>query len=234
MIIQAPSDLELGQYIKMSGRVFETDPEACFNCAAGEGLQGHGHSFRGVKQFNLNERVRIHRFLCRSCTKTFSNILPFLVPCKRYSAKVIAMAIQSYLSQPGTSYRKVAGALTSLKEARTLSHSTVWRWVKAFCQKARMKLLIKTQGLCLSAGVTPERMAAIEMRAAKRQKKHYKEADWVAGGRLVLALSMLLSGRAGALESLHRIFLKQHSPEAIFAGPHVRLLNPRSMELVIF
>lgn len=166
----------------------------------------------------------------------FSNLFAFLAPFKRYTVKVMAAAVQRYLSQPGASYRKVADELSALwTEAGRLSHSTVWRWVKEFCEKAKTRLLIRTQGLCLSAGTNAERMAEIEKRAMKRRKKHYDEGDRLVAGRLAAALAMALTKRkVGALEALHFIFLKQHVPEAIFAGNRVRLLNPQSMELILF
>jgi hypothetical protein len=236
MIIQPPGVWNLPQYINADRRIYEVAPRQCFSCGAVGAVRGHGHRVRAAREGDKREPVRVHRLLCRACTKTFSHLFAFLVPWKRYTARVISRAIQCYLTQPGTSYRKVSDELGALHvDGSTPSHTTVWRWVKQFCDMAKRKLLIQMQGLCLSAGVSAERMAAIEARALKHRKKYYPEGDRLTTGRLVVALSMALTRRrVDALEQQHFIFLKQHMPEAIFAGHGVRLLNPQGAEHVIF
>jgi hypothetical protein len=236
MIIQAKGVWDMPQYINAAGRIYEAAPERCFSCGAVGAVQGHGHYIRTARERDVRKPVRVHRLLCGACAKTFSNIFAFLVPWRRYTARIIAQAIQRYLTQPGTSYRKISDELSALHaEADTLSHSTVWRWVKTFCEKAKRKILTRTQGLCLSAGVAAGRMAAIEARALKRKKKHYDEGDRFTAGRLLVGLSMAVTGRRkAALETLHFVFLEQHLPEAIFAGHGVRLLNPQGAEHRIF
>jgi hypothetical protein len=235
MIIQAPGVWNLPEYINADGRIYEVAPKECFSCGTPGSVEGHGCRFRGAREGDRGKPVRIHRLLCRACSLTFSHLFAFLVPWKRYTARIIAHAIQRYLTKPGTSYRKVAYELTAVHaDASSLSHSTVWRWVKQFCEKAKRKVLIQTQGLCLSAGVSAERMAEIETRALKHRKKYYPD-DRLAAGRLVVALSMALTRRrVDALEQQHFILLKQHMPEAIFAGHVVRLLNPQGAEHIIF
>ncbi len=236
MIIQAKGVLDLPQYINANGRIYEVAPTCCFSCGTVGAVGGHGHYMRTARERDGWKPVRVHRLLCGACTKSFSMIFAFLVPWKRYTGRIIAHAIQRYLTQPSTSYRKVTYELSALHaEANGLSHSTVWRWVKQFCEQAKRKLLNRTQGLCLSAGVSAHRMAAIEKRALKHCKKYCPENDRLSAGRLVVALSMALTGRrADALEQQHFIFLKQHQPEAIFAGHGVRLLNPQGAEHIVF
>jgi hypothetical protein len=238
MIIQAPGISSLAQYIKDEDRLHEGQPDLCFHCKTVGQLRGHGYYTRRVKEGDVVKRIRIHRLLCTACSKTFSCLFQFLVPWKRYTAQTIAVAIQAYLTKPSSSCRKVAGTLTSLAPgASSLSHSTVSRWVKAFCDKSQKKILSQIQGLCVASGIDASLLAVVEAKLANRQEILSLKAPTKSRqcGILAVVLAMLLArSRSGALQMLHEILLRQFLPESIFGGHGVRLLNPQSLEHLIF
>jgi hypothetical protein len=237
MIIQPPGIFTLKQYQEAAGKIYETKPSECFRCLAVGTLHGHGYYQRGVTEGDVSIQVKIHRLLCVACGKTFSSLFPFLVPWKKYTVEAIADGVERYLREPKAGSRRVAELLMSLIDgAPSLSQSTVTRWVKAFCEKSKMKLLTQVKRLCVSGDINLSTLAAVEQRSQGWLKATFAEAaGQFSYGRNVIALGMLLTGRRhGVLKSLHEIFLRQFSPQSIFAGQGVTLLNPQSLEHLIF
>lgn len=95
------------------------------------------------------------RFRCPRCAKRFTDLPPFAYPEKRYTVSQILERSERYTEDNGATYRSTvrqdgletfhAHEASGQCDDRTLSHSSVWRWisslsglVKTLCEALEM------------------------------------------------------------------------------------------------
>lgn len=159
------------QFCEMNGEVEVERPSHCprpkEECGSLRPMRRNGSYPKQVIYWGLLFVLAILRFRCGRCGRTVSRPYSWLVPYKRFSAEVIATAIDEYASSE-SSYRELSDSLSeaefveeqddvrqsklfvqqkeSLSEARTKkdgsrpSHTTVFRWVEYACRQAESSI----------------------------------------------------------------------------------------------
>lgn len=137
---------------------FVAAPEQCLqeNCASPYRLRRNGSYTRQVLEGIMQLLVLIYRFRCRTCGKTVSRPYSFLVPYRRFTAKLISQGVETYGTK-ATSYKKesddlavydtkyddsknedVVPQLENTSISRDGCHpakSTVFSWVDFVCKR---------------------------------------------------------------------------------------------------
>jgi hypothetical protein len=129
-------------------------PESCLqdNCLLEKRLRRNGSYTRIVLEGLRFLIVLIFRFRCGLCGKTVSRPYSFLVPYRRFTARLICQGIEMYAGEEETSYREVstelsvfepelasgsqpAPAQAKSKEGFCPARSTVFSWVDFLCKR---------------------------------------------------------------------------------------------------
>lgn len=133
-------------------------PEFCRqeDCLLEKRLRRNGSYMRLVIEGMRLLIVLIYRFRCGLCGKTVSRPYSFLVPYRRFTAKLICDGIEMYAGEEETSYRELSTELsvfepkldegeepdadaaskeTTSKEGFCPARSTAFSWVDRFCKR---------------------------------------------------------------------------------------------------
>jgi hypothetical protein len=106
------------EYFKKGGKVETPRPEQCHlpECGLKQPLRKNGSYARQVFYWGIFFLVDIVRFRCRRCGTTASRPYGWLVPYRRFSAEVIAAAIDAYARQDVT-YLDLSSDLSEIELA---------------------------------------------------------------------------------------------------------------------
>jgi hypothetical protein len=136
-------------------------PESCLqkNCLLEKRLRRNGSYTRIVIEGLRFLIVLIYRFRCGLCGKTVSRPYSFLVPYRRFTAKLICLGMEMYAGEEETSYREVSTELSVFepeldsgsqsapapqeakgKEGLCPARSTVFSWVDFLCKRIAVLL----------------------------------------------------------------------------------------------
>jgi hypothetical protein len=229
-------------------------PEFCLqeDCQLEKRLRRNGSYMRLVFEGLRLLIVLIYRFRCGLCGRTVSRPYSFLVPYRRFTAKLICQGIEMYAGAEETSYREVSTELSVFepeldsesepapapqeatgKEGFCPARSTVFSWVDRFCKRTAMLLQQIEKELVLRN---------IDLNHWPIERQFRNQNSWKAGlGRYKhqkdkpvqlnklsywLALAKRLLGAGQTMENLRTYFLRS-------AEKCVELLSDVSLVLPI-
>ena len=211
----------LAEYLEKGKESEVSRPERCPipSCGRQGCFWKHTAYQRHVQDGDGSVRIRIQRFMCRYCGLVVSCLFSFLVPYRRYSARVVAESIEVYATAPATmpleSYRKTAGD-------RDCTRMTVFRWVELLGAKSQA-LHGQVQKEFMLSGRPWQLLSSVKEHAtspsAGRAKSAGKEERLNRLLRLVEISKVFLGCAACALEELQAHFLKNiESRQLILTG----------------
>ena len=106
-------------------------PDHCPQCEAKQPLTGHGFYHRTLVDTGFDGMIRVRRYLCRLCKRTFSLLPEFALPWLRFSLTVISLFLVARLLE----------GLTLVAAARAASQSAMpyqrgQFWIRRFRKQA--------------------------------------------------------------------------------------------------
>lgn len=105
-------------------------PERCVYCGAVGCTVGHGYYMRKPKGLGRGYVIRVKRWRCQACGKTFSSLPSFVLAYRHYLVEVIQPVLVGRL-ELGYSW---AGAVEMCSEEGAPAVRTIQRWCRAFEQ----------------------------------------------------------------------------------------------------
>lgn len=103
-------------------------PGGCLRCQAIGQIIGHGYYVRKPKGLGVGYVVRIRRWRCKACGKTFGCLPSFLLSLRHYLVEVIQTVFEGRVER-GASWRQVQEMCS---DQGTPAMRTMQRWCKAF------------------------------------------------------------------------------------------------------
>ncbi len=221
MIIIVFAFKTLSEYLERDIGYEVERPDACPSkkCSRRNCFWKHTAYSRYVIEDDEAVLLRIQRFRCRYCHLVISCLFSFLVPYRRYSARIVSAASEIYTTAPATlpleSYRKVAGD-------HSCARMSVYRWTDILCTKAK-RLHSQVQKEFILSGRPWQVLSAVpengsspsSCRAKSAKKKERLDALFL----LIEITKVFLGSVTCALEGLHAHFLKNiESRQLILAG----------------
>ncbi|MBZ0189667.1 MAG: DUF6431 domain-containing protein [Candidatus Obscuribacterales bacterium] len=172
-------------------------PEQCLqeHCRSPHPLSRHGSYTRQVIEGIMQLMVLIYRFRCRMCGKTVSSPYSFLVPYRRFTAKLICQGVENYGNEE-TSYKEQSIELSVFNDiecdnettqilpqvendsgSRDGCHpakSTVFSWVDFVCKRVVQTLQQMEKELVLRGH---------DLQQLRRESCFLNKNAWKAGGK---------------------------------------------------
>jgi hypothetical protein len=132
MPIVADFGPDVQEYVELGKEGCCPTPDNCpFGCAQGQ-VVGHGHYERKPKGLGQGYVMRIKRWRCKQCGKTFGCLPSFILSFRHYLVEVIQLVLVGRLEQ-GYSWG-ISAEMCSEEGAPALR--TMQRWVQAFEEHA--------------------------------------------------------------------------------------------------
>jgi len=237
MIIMVFGFKSLGEYLAKKNDYEVPRPDVCPlpTCQRQECFWKHTAYSRQAQDSDELVSIKIQRFKCRYCALVVSCLFSFLVPYRRYSARVVADSVQTYATAPATapleSYQKIA-------DDRGCTRMSVFRWTDLLgtksqglhCQVQKEFMLCGHSWQMLSS--VPEHPKSPSASRAKSQAKQEK-LNGLFG--LVEIARVFIGSAETVLEELHAHFLKNiESRQLILTGRKIPNQAQQSMGRPLF
>jgi uncharacterized protein DUF6431 len=227
----------LAEYLVKGKELEVVRPDTCLrqSCQQKYCFWKHTAYSRHVQDGAEPVSIKIQRFKCRYCNLVISCLFSFLVPYRRYSAKVVADSIETYATAPAVapleSYRKIA-------KDRSSTRMSVFRWTdfmgtksKAIHAQVQKEFMLSGQPWQMLSAV-PEHPTSPSSRRAKSEEKKEK-LNRLFG--LVEISKVFLGSVTCVLEQLHAHFLKNiESRQLILTGRKIAHRAQQSMGPMLF
>jgi len=216
------------------GLLNQKRPSSCPYCGS-KLIKKNGGYLRHPADFKGIRKLRVQRYQCLICMKTFSEPIPDIPPRARYTRRVIRKSLDMYFHL-FASLRKVAEWIRSEingterariwdpllrakppKEKVRLSHVTCWRWAKKAAERAPQEGAFsgipQSGALVIDAtGIVTKGIKKGLLVIADGVKRVIYSLDQIAkeGGEEVLTISEKLSSLGVKLEEIKVMLSDRH------------------------
>lgn len=106
-------------------------PDHCPQCEAQRPLTAHGFYCRTLVEMEVDESIRVRRYLCRCCRRTVSLLPEFALPYLRFGITVISLFLVARLLQGTTLAAAAAKAAQS-----AMPYQRGQFWIRRFQRQA--------------------------------------------------------------------------------------------------